>query len=129
MRSLERHIKRYLHERDWDRLLPGDVAKSIMIEAAELLELFQWENPTIDAVKKDRAKMVELKEELADVIIYCLELAVLLDLSTDTIVRRKLALVKKKYPAFAMRKTANGNNGAGALYYRIKKTHRKKMRL
>lgn len=126
MTGLELRVKKFLVDRGWGQLRPGDVAKSITIEAAELLKHFNWENPTLEEYKKDRVKVEELAPELADVLICALELAVLLNLDASRIVRAKLALQSKKYPAALMRKTRNDTDGAGALYYKIRKAHRRK---
>jgi len=67
MKKLEADIKQYLEERAWDKLRPGDLAKSIAIEAGELLELFQWANPTHEEVLKDKKKLEEIKKELAEI--------------------------------------------------------------
>ena len=99
MKDLELTIKKYLEERGWDTLRPADIAKSVSIEAAELLELFQWSNDELDAVKKDEAKIAKIKKELADVLIYALEMSVLLELDTEEIIRAKLEHAAKKYPA------------------------------
>ena len=56
MKSLEQRVLKHLQERGWDHLRPSDIAKSIMIEGAELLELFQWENRELKDVKKDLEK-------------------------------------------------------------------------
>lgn len=61
MKQVETAIKQYLDERDWNDLRPSDIAKSISIEAAELLELFQWSDKTIAQVKSDEALLEELK--------------------------------------------------------------------
>jgi hypothetical protein len=53
MRDLEITILNHLTERGWNHLRPGDIAKSIMIEGAELLEHFQWHNPTLDELQQD----------------------------------------------------------------------------
>jgi NTP pyrophosphatase (non-canonical NTP hydrolase) len=71
MKKLEQDIKQYLEERGWDKLKPGDVAKSISIEAGELLELFQWENPSLDEVKNNPEKVKQIEKELADIMTYC----------------------------------------------------------
>lgn len=128
MKKIEQEIRRYLQERGWDELAPANLAKSIMIEGAELLELFQWEEASLADVKKDKAKMAEIKKELADVFIYALDLSVTLGLDTEKIILEKLALVKKKYPAAPMRARARAKSGSGtdAAYLRIKKMHRKK---
>ena len=98
MQGIETEIKKYLKERGWDRLHPSDIAKSISIEAAELLELFQWTSLDIEETKMDSEKMEYIKKELADVLIYALDMAVLLELDTERIILDKLELVKKKYP-------------------------------
>ncbi|MCA9354786.1 MAG: nucleotide pyrophosphohydrolase [Candidatus Kaiserbacteria bacterium] len=127
MKQVETAIKQYLDERDWNDLRPSDIAKSISIEAAELLELFQWSDKTIAQVKSDEALLEELKKELADVLIYALDMAVLLDLDTERIILDKLAAVREKYPAEAMkasRKQNNPDDAGGTLYLQIKKQHR-----
>lgn len=127
MKDLERRVKKFLVDRGWDHLRPGDVAKSISIEAAELLEHFNWENPTLEDFKKNKAKVKALEPELADVLICSLELAVLLNLDVGKIVSTKLAAQSKKYPAKLMRFSRKGNDGAGVLYYKIKKAYRRKV--
>ena len=56
MKELEQYILQYLQERGWDNLKPVDIAKSIMIEGAELLEVFQWTNQSLGEVKNDPEK-------------------------------------------------------------------------
>lgn len=97
MKYLEEEISKYLKERKWDNLRPSDVAKSISIESAELLELFQWSSLTIDETKQDERLLSEIKKELADVFIYALDMAVILNLDTEQIIREKLKQVRKKY--------------------------------
>lgn len=127
MKELEKRIKRFLQERGWDHLRPSDLAKSVMIEGAELLELFQWENLELEKVKRGAAKMKEVEKELADVLIYAIQMAVLLNIDTAGIINKKLDYVEKKYPAEVMRKNAKKGSGSGAdsEYWRIKKDHRK----
>ena len=67
MQELTEKIKKFNEERDWDQFhSPENLAKSISIEAGELLECFQWNN---------EYDLAEVKEELADVINYCILLA------------------------------------------------------
>lgn len=96
-----------------------------MIEGAELLEIFQWENLDLEEIKKDKQKIEKIKNELADVLIYCLEMSVLLNIDTEKSIRKKLAHTAKKYPAKLMRQR-KGEAGAEQLYWRIKKQYRKK---
>lgn len=125
MKELESKIYKHLEERNWHHLRPVDLAKSIMIEGAELLELFQWENLSLEEVKKDKKKIEEIKKELADVMIYCFEMSVLLGFDTEKIVRQKLSRVVKKYPAKLMRKKRDEIH-TGNDYLRIKKEYRDK---
>ncbi len=126
MKELEKRVKQHLVERGWDHLRPSDIAKSIMIEGAELLELFQWENLELEEMKQNLEKVEEIKKELADVLIYALEMSVLLELDTTDIINKKLDHAAKKYPAELMRKNAQKGSGSGAdsEYWRIKKEHR-----
>ncbi len=88
--TIER-IRRMTLDRDWDQFhTPANLAKSISIEANELLECFQWsdENYDIDHVK----------EELADVLVYCRNMLDKLGLDEDDIVNAKMAKNETKYP-------------------------------
>lgn len=125
MKNLEQEIYQYLLERNWHKLLPGDLAKSIMIEAAELLEIFQWSNPTLKETRNNPEKLEEIKKELADVMIYCIEMSALLGLDTEQIIKDKLEKVKQKYPAELMRKNAEKiTPGTDSEYLKIKQAHR-----
>lgn len=127
VKDLENRVKKCLTDRGWDQLRPSDLAKSVAIESGELLELFQWENLSLGEVKKNKAKVEEIKKELADVLIYSIDIAVLLGVDVEKIVLEKLRHIEKKYPAKAMKKIANGASGSGAdsEYWRIKKEYRK----
>lgn len=88
--GLNKEIIDFSNERDWDQFhSPENLAKSISIEAGELLECFQWNNN----YDKDA-----VCEELADVLTYCIMLADKLDVSIGDIVLEKLEKTKKKYP-------------------------------
>ena len=83
-------VVRFSEERDWDQFHnPANLAKSISIEAAELLECYQW---------NDDADPAAVEEELADVLNYCLLLASKLELDPVGIVKKKLAISAQKYP-------------------------------
>lgn len=83
-------LRDFVAERDWDQFhSPENLAKSISIEAAELLECFQWSS----APDQDR-----VEEELADVVTYCIHLASKLGVDLDDIVMRKLEKTAEKYP-------------------------------
>lgn len=126
MKNIESEIFKYLVERGWDKLRPSDLAKSICIEAAELLEIFQWTSMSLKEARQDSEKMEKIKKELADVFIYAFDMAVLLEIDTEKIIREKLEQVKKKYPAELMRKNAKEGSGSGAdpEYLKIKNRYR-----
>lgn len=90
MEKLVKALREFNEERDWDQFhSPENLAKSISIEAGELLECFQW---NITSNKEN------ICEELADVITYCIMLADKLDVSVEQIVLDKLEKTKQKYP-------------------------------
>lgn len=91
LEELKQKIDQFNKERDWDKFhSPSNLAKSIVIEAGELMECFQWSD--------DDYNIEDVKEELADVMNYCIQLASKLNLDIKEIVENKLALTEKKYP-------------------------------
>ncbi len=88
---LMKRIDRFNQERDWDQFhSPVNLAKSIAIESGELLECFQWSNESFD--------VEEVKEELADVMNYCLQMALKLGVDPIDIINAKMDETEKKYP-------------------------------
>lgn len=98
--DLVTNIRKFIRERDWEKYHnPKDLAESICIEAAELLQLFQWTSPEETVkVKTDTNKVTRIKEELADVMIYCLSMANTLEIDLTNAIIEKLESNKKKYP-------------------------------
>lgn len=91
LRLLSERIDEFNKERDWDQFhSPANLAKSISIEANELLECFQWND--------DNYNIDDVKAELADVLSYCIQMATKLDLDIKEIVLQKLEETAKKYP-------------------------------
>lgn len=91
LKNLTEKIDAFNKVRDWDQFhSPANLAKSISIEANELLECFQWSDDNYD--------IEDVKSELADVINYCIQMATKLDLDIEEIVLKKLAETEKKYP-------------------------------
>lgn len=125
MEDIGAEIAKYLSERGWQKERPVDIAKSICIEAAELLELFQWTNDELEEVKKNKEMVNEIQKELADVFIYAFVMSVLLEFNIKDIIKRKIAYIKKKYPAKLMKE--NPNRNFGSLYYQLKTERRYKL--
>ena len=84
-------IRQFISDRDWGKYhSPANLAKSISIEANELLECFQWSDTEYN--------LQHVKEELADVLVYCRDLLDVLGLDEDEIVNMKMDMNEKKYP-------------------------------
>ena len=97
-KTIER-IRRFTEDRDWDQFhSPANLAKSISIEANELLECFQWDEENFD--------IEAVKEELADVLVYCRNMLDKLGLDEDEIINAKMTKNEKKYPV----EKAKGNS-------------------
>lgn len=91
LKELSVKIDAFNKERDWDQFhSPANLAKSISIEANELLECFQWSDDNYD--------IDDVKAELADVLSYCIQMASKLDLDIREIVLEKMEETAKKYP-------------------------------
>ncbi|MBR2778974.1 MAG: nucleotide pyrophosphohydrolase [Firmicutes bacterium] len=84
-------IRKFSDDRDWEQYhTAGNLAKSIVIEAAELLECFQWSDTDFD--------LEHVKEELADVMVYSRNLLDCLGLDEDEIINSKMEKNEAKYP-------------------------------
>ena len=88
--SVREQLEAFVAERDWSQFhTPSNLAKSISIEAAELLEVFQW---------SDDADEARVREELADVLTYCHLLAYRLGAEPADLILNKLVTTRSKYP-------------------------------
>ncbi len=95
----KKRIRQFVKDRDWAQYhSPANLAKSISIEANELLECFQWSDTDYN--------LQHVKEELADVLVYCQDMLDALDLDEDEIINMKMDMNEKKYPV----KKAKGSN-------------------
>jgi len=91
-RTLTEKLKQFAGERDWDKFHnPKDLALALSIEAAELNELFLWKKP-------EDADPTKVKEELADIFAYALQLAAKYNLDINQIVLEKIEKNSIKYP-------------------------------
>ncbi|MBO4858669.1 MAG: nucleotide pyrophosphohydrolase [Treponema sp.] len=92
-------IRKFVADRDWAQYhSPANLAKSISIEANELLECFQWSDTDYN--------LQHVKEELADVLVYCRDMLDALNLDEDEIINMKMDMNEKKYPV----EKAKGSN-------------------
>ena len=118
MKQTQKTIQDYLKKRNWDKNPVTNLTKSIIIEAAELLEIFQWDNPSNQALLKDKNRLDEVKGELADVFIYAFGAAISLGLDAEKIVLDKLKKVEEKYPVELVKGVDRQS------YLKIKNKHR-----
>ena len=90
-----KQILKFRDDRDWKQFHnPKDLAISISLEAAELLEVFQWSGTDLS----NEGKREKIKEELADVLNYCVLMADACGLDIDEIVQEKIKVNDEKYP-------------------------------
>lgn len=94
MQEVIQKLRRFAKDRDWDQFhTPGNLAKSIVIEASELMADFQWEDPTHYTGYKERAE-----DEIADIFIYMLMFCDKLGIDPIVAANAKIKLNAKRYP-------------------------------
>ena len=91
LEQVKQRIDKFNKDRDWDKFhSPSNLAKSISIEANELLECFQWNDNEYD--------LESVKEELADGMNYCIQMSQVLNVDIIDIINAKMDKTEKKYP-------------------------------
>lgn len=90
----------FIRARDWAKYhSPKNLAMALSVEVAELVEIFQWQTEAQSAQVMHSDEREHVRQELADILIYLTELAMVLQVDLDAAVRDKLALNAAKYPA------------------------------
>ncbi len=93
-----KEMRRFRDSRGWQKFHnPKNLAVSIAVEAAELMELFQWEDCE-ESFKKAAEQRQRVKEEIADVVLYVLSLVDVLQINLEEACLQKLALNEERYP-------------------------------
>jgi NTP pyrophosphatase (non-canonical NTP hydrolase) len=112
--ALRAIVREFVEERDWDQFhTPKNLASALTVEAAELLEHFQWlRDGSPEELGAD--KLVEVRHEMADVLVYLVRLADKLDVDLLAAVQEKMVLNRAKYPADLVR-------GDARKYYEYKR--------
>ena len=96
-------VLKFRDDRDWRQFhTPKDLAISMSLEAAELLEAFQWSGSNLECPEK----LDKIREELADVLSYCILMADVCDLDLDEIMNEKITRNEAKYPVEKARGSA-----------------------
>jgi NTP pyrophosphatase (non-canonical NTP hydrolase) len=98
---LRKLVSEFVEERDWRQFhTPKNLSMSLAIEAAELMEHFQWLTASESrALANDAARLENVSDELADVVCYALALANELGIDLARALERKMAKNREKYPA------------------------------
>lgn len=98
--TLKEEVNRFVAERDWEQFhSPKNLSMSIAIEAAELMEHFQWVTvPEARLLTRDPEKYDQVIQEVADIAIYILSLCHSLNIDLSEAIGKKLKLNRKKYP-------------------------------
>ena len=99
--ALKRLVARFVEERDWQPFHDAkNLSASIAIEAAELMEHFQWlRSDELDAVSSDAEAMDQIREEIADILAYVLSFAERMDIDLSSALEAKMKKNAVKYPA------------------------------
>ncbi len=108
--ALEDVLQKFADERDWNRYhTPKNLAMALTGEVGELVEILQWmSDDEARAASSDPRIRAALSDELADVMLYLVRLAAVLDIDIDTAVTTKLAANARKYPPGDSRLKRNG---------------------
>ncbi len=98
--QLRARVQKFVDDRDWHKYhKPKNLAMSIAIEASELMELFQWvEESETDTITGKREKLSRMEEELADIMVYCLSLANVVNIDISRAIMNKIDKNERKYP-------------------------------
>lgn len=117
VQQLKDLMRSFVAKRDWQQFhSPKNLSMSLAIEAAELMEHFQWiDVPASRQVKDDPAKLAAIGEELADVVCYALALSNELGLDLSDVVQRQMVKNAAKYPAAEFRGRYGKDDPANSL--------------
>lgn len=112
LQQLRARVNAFVAERDWAQFhTPKNLAMAMIVEAAELVEQFQWDTPA-DSQVLTPEKRVAVSHELADTFVYLLRIAEVLDIDLIAAANEKVDLNAKKYPV----EKAKGSNAKYTAY-------------
>jgi len=101
LQDLKRLLSKFRDDRDWGKFHdPKNLAQAISIEAAELQELFLWQDAkeVVKKIKSDTVYRKEVEEEFADIIIFAINFANAVEINVAKVVKEKIDKNNKKYP-------------------------------
>jgi dCTP diphosphatase len=105
LEEIESKVVEFRDAGDWEQHHnPKDLAISLMLEAAELLEVFQWKDPQeVNAAKSDPESRRRVKEELGDILLYALNMCHWFAFDPSDVILKKLEMNEKKHPVVKAR--------------------------
>lgn len=108
IKALQKKVIEFRDKRDWAQYHnPKDLAISLSLEAAELLEIFQWKDvEEVEAISSNAGGRERIKEELGDILIYALNMCEAVGLDPTDVILSKLKINKEKYPVEKARGSA-----------------------
>ena len=96
---LKNKMQQFIHERDWEKFhTPKNVAMSVAIEAAELMELFQWNDLSKEEIISNENLISKIRDEMADIFIYLISMALQLDIDIYNCIVEKMDRNKIRFP-------------------------------
>ena len=100
IKDLKLMVREFVQKRDWQKFhTPRNLAESISIESAELLEIFQWfSKEDSPKIKQDPTKQERIRDELADILIYSLSLSNVMEIDITETIKGKLTKNENRYP-------------------------------
>jgi len=122
LKEIKDKIVEFRDKRGWQDKKAKDLAISVVLEASELLEHFQWGMWDEEEVKKDPEKMEEIHREVADVIIYLIAFCTVFEIDISDAIMEKLEWNEKKYPVSKF----NPHWQDREYYYKVKREYRDK---
>ncbi|NQT57877.1 MAG: nucleotide pyrophosphohydrolase [Bacteroidetes bacterium] len=98
--AIQKELRTFVSDRDWEQYhTPKNLVSAFAVEAAELLEIFQWMSESEQETLKEKHETLEhIQEELADCMNYLLRFADVMDIDVEKALRDKIGKNKKKYP-------------------------------
>lgn len=111
LEELRQRLRDFADARDWEQFhSPKNLAMALIVEAAELVEQFQWLTEK-ESAELSPSQREAVEQEMADVLLYLVRLADRLDVDLLSAADRKIALNARKYPAAAVRGRATNRSG------------------
>ena len=106
LKDISEKLKKFTHERDWEQFhSPKNLAMALSVEAAEVMEIFQWLTQQ-QSKNLDPEKLERVKQEIGDVLIYLVSLSDALGINPVQAAEKKLEINENKYPADIVRGSA-----------------------